>query len=265
MPVTTWVKPAPLRKPSFSAPLTVAARASTAGAGTRVRWCPPAPPTRACTQRRQHTLVSPIRAADRQANQGIHTTVRCGPGWPCDVPRCLDGRIVRPGQNKNAQTHEAQTHDMQIAWPAAGADGCPIIGGYTVEADVDRFGDDIGLAGSVAQALDACTSDRLCIGFNSGGWYKTSVAPTTRPSNMCLYTKMPSAPTPDAPSESGECPWRLRSGRACVCACIHACCVCACGLPGPLQVWPRTIYIHFRSFRDLHRVCAHSHACKLVD
>ncbi len=55
-------------------------------------------------------------------------------------------------------------------------------------AGADHIGDDLGATRSVAQALLACTTDSRCQGFNSGRYYKSSVANPTA-SGMCLYTK----------------------------------------------------------------------------
>lgn len=71
---------------------------------------------------------------------------------------------------------------------AAGPEVCFPIGGFTVEAGVDHAGDDLGQAGSVAEALATCLTDSRCKGFNSWGGRKSAVAPTY-PQYTCLYTR----------------------------------------------------------------------------
>ncbi|PNH07093.1 hypothetical protein TSOC_006482 [Tetrabaena socialis] len=70
------------------------------------------------------------------------------------------------------------------------ASGCQQINGYTLAPNVDHIGDDISRASSVADAANKCNTDATCKGFNSDGWYKRSVSPTTAAANgYCFYTK----------------------------------------------------------------------------
>ena len=77
------------------------------------------------------------------------------------------------------------------------AAGCHIISGYSALADMDHGGaDDIGFANSGAEAAAVCMADSNCKGFNSAGFLKSSVTPTTPTAGMCLYTRL---------SSTGEC------------------------------------------------------------
>ncbi|PNH05055.1 hypothetical protein TSOC_008717, partial [Tetrabaena socialis] len=68
--------------------------------------------------------------------------------------------------------------------------GCPQFAGYSVTADADHNGDDIGrYSFSNGDAANRCNVDPSCVGFNSDGWMKTSVSNPVRWPGYCLYTK----------------------------------------------------------------------------
>jgi hypothetical protein len=68
-----------------------------------------------------------------------------------------------------------------------GPDGCPQIGGYTVQAGVDAAGD-MYQAASVADAFAACNTDSRCQGFNSWGVLKNdTTASTSAPIHVLVH------------------------------------------------------------------------------
>ncbi|PNG99646.1 hypothetical protein TSOC_014572 [Tetrabaena socialis] len=74
-------------------------------------------------------------------------------------------------------------------------DCCQQISGYTMTPDMDHNGDDIGQSLDV---LDKCNADSTCKGFNSAGWYKRVVSPTSTFTGTCFYTKIGTSKDSDA-------------------------------------------------------------------
>ena len=101
--------------------------------------------------------------------------------------------------------------------------------GYAAVADQDRIGDDIAQASSVSDAATRCNADDNCKGFNSGGWYKRSVTPTSYSNGVCLYTKIGGESRLQRELCSQVYLWGA-CVRAGVRACVHVCvCVCVGG------------------------------------
>ncbi|PNH02809.1 hypothetical protein TSOC_011186, partial [Tetrabaena socialis] len=53
---------------------------------------------------------------------------------------------------------------------------CPQFTGYTVAADTDHSWDDLGQVPFAMDAMSKCNADSMCNGFNSGGYYKSSIS-----------------------------------------------------------------------------------------
>ncbi|KAG2496689.1 hypothetical protein HYH03_005107 [Edaphochlamys debaryana] len=89
---------------------------------------------------------------------------------------------------------------LQPSWTKLNCDQfwsrCQDVSGFTVTPDVDHNGDDISQKGSIAEAAAACRAEATCKGFNSQGWYKTTVTPTSSYQGMCFYVKQGTSCTP---------------------------------------------------------------------
>lgn len=88
---------------------------------------------------------------------------------------------------------------------------CPVVPGYSASPDVDRNGDDILNAGSMAAAAAKCDLDSTCRTFNTNGWVKRSAAPVIPASGSCLYTKVPTGRSASLGGRGGSCISRQRS------------------------------------------------------